>query len=189
MILVTGATGLSGGHLVRLLSSRGVAVRALVRNPAKAEQLAGLKGVQWVQGDLAKPETLRAALDGVTRAMLISSSEPAMADVQCAFIDAAKQAKVPHVVKLSGIIPELDSPFRFARMHAQVEQHLLRSGVAFTNLRAGEFMESYFRQAKLIAERRKGKESSVFDTLASVFKLKPTTFLEFAQRNAAVFRA
>jgi len=39
MILVTGATGLNGRELVRRLSARGVAVRALVRNAAKADAL------------------------------------------------------------------------------------------------------------------------------------------------------
>ncbi len=54
------------------------------------------------------------------------------------------------VVKLSGIMPELDSPFRFARMHGAVEQYLERSGMAYTHLRAGEFMASYFRQVPSI---------------------------------------
>jgi uncharacterized protein YbjT (DUF2867 family) len=36
MILVTGATGLNGGAIVRLLSARGIPARALVRDPAKA---------------------------------------------------------------------------------------------------------------------------------------------------------
>jgi uncharacterized protein YbjT (DUF2867 family) len=60
---------------------------------------------------------------------------------------------VKHVVKLSGIIPELDSPFRFARMHAEIEQRLEASGVAYTHLRAGEFMPSYFRQVPSIVAR------------------------------------
>ena len=40
----------------------------------------------------------------------------------------------------------------------------------------------------LFAERRRGKESKVWDTMQSVFGLKPTTFDEFARRNAAIFR-
>jgi uncharacterized protein YbjT (DUF2867 family) len=76
-----------------------------------------------------------------------------MAEVQCRFVDACVKAKVPHVVKLSGIVAELDSPFRFARKHAEAERHLERSGLEFTHLRAGEFMQSYFRQAKPIAEK------------------------------------
>ncbi|MDB5639242.1 MAG: azoB 1 [Bradyrhizobium sp.] len=71
MILVTGATGLNGKALLRRLSAQGVAVRALVRNPAKAEAIAALPHVEIVQGDMARPETLAAALRDVDRAMLM----------------------------------------------------------------------------------------------------------------------
>ena len=154
MILVTGATGLNGKELLRKLSARGVAVRALVRNPAKAEAIAALPHVEIVQGDMAQPETLVTALRGVDRAMLISSSDPVMLDVQSNFIDAAKRAGVKHVVKLSGIMPELDSAFRFARMHGEIEKRLEASGMAFTHLRAGEFMPAYFRQVSNITAKR-----------------------------------
>ena len=153
MILVTGATGLNGMELLRRLSARGVAVRALVRNPAKAEAIAALPHVEIAQGDMARPETLAAALGDVDRAMLISSSDPMMLDVQSNFIDAAAKAGVRHVVKLSGIMPELDSAFRFARMHGEIEKRLEASGLAFTHLRAGEFMTTYFRQVPMIAAK------------------------------------
>jgi uncharacterized protein YbjT (DUF2867 family) len=153
LILVTGATGLNGGELVRRLSARGVAVRALVRSAAKAAALSALPQVEIVVGDLARPETLAGALLGVERAMLISSSDPTMLDVQSNFIAAAAAAGVKHVVKLSGIIPGLDSPFRFARMHAEIERRLEASGMAFTHLRAGEFMPAYFRQVPSIVAK------------------------------------
>jgi len=285
MILVTGATGLNGSELVRRLSAKGIPSRALVRNPAKAQPLASLPHVEVVEGDMARPDSLTAAFRGVERAMLISSSDPTMLEVQSSFIDAARKAGVKHVVKLSGIIPELDSPFRFARMHAEIEKRLEASGMAYTHLRAGEFMPSYFRQVpsiiargvlalpmgeariasidigdiaevaiavltssghegktypltgpealsmaevaeklsaatgktiryadippeearqarlaagfppylaegldELFAERRKGKESRVWPTIEEVFGWKPTSFDEFANRNAAIFR-
>ena len=153
MILVTGGTGLNGKELLRVLSAKGVAVRALVRNPAKAEAIAALPNVEIVQGDMAHPETLAAGLRGVERAMLISSSDPMMLDVQTNFIDAARQAGVKHVVKLSGIMPELASAFRFARMHGEIEKRLEASGMAFTHLRAGEFMPAYFRQVPNITAK------------------------------------
>jgi uncharacterized protein YbjT (DUF2867 family) len=157
-ILVTGATGLVGSRVVRELSSRGASVRALVRNAsstnaAKASELSALAGVEIADGDMLEPATLAAALDGVERVMVISSSDVRMAEAQNAVIDASKAAGVSHVVKLSGIIPELDSPFRFARMHGEIEQYLESSGVPFTHLRAGEFMHSYFRQVPSIVER------------------------------------
>jgi uncharacterized protein YbjT (DUF2867 family) len=153
VILVTGASGLNGGELLRRLSARGVRARALVRSAARADGLAALTGVEVVEGDMARPETLADALRGVDRAMLISSSDPAMLDVQSSFIDAAAKAGVAHVVKLSGIMPDLDSPFRFARMHGEIERRLEASGMAFTHLRAGEFMHAYFRQVPSIVAR------------------------------------
>ena len=153
MILVTGATGLNGQQLLRVLSARGVAARALVRNPAKAAAIGALPHIEIVQGDMARPETLATALRDVDRAMLISSSDPMMLDVQSNFIDVASSAGVRHVVKLSGIMPELDSAFRFARMHGEIEKRLETSGMAFTHLRAGEFMPAYFRQAPNIVAK------------------------------------
>jgi uncharacterized protein YbjT (DUF2867 family) len=47
-------------------------------------------------------------------------------------------------------MPDTDSPFRFARMHGEIEQKLERSGIAYTHLRAGEFMHAYFRQVPAI---------------------------------------
>src|SRR5579863_9821878 len=120
MILVTGATGLNGNEVVRQLSARGVPVRALVRNAEKGTGLSQLPQVEIVVGDMARPETLIGPLQGVGRAMLISSSDPAMLEVQSNFIAAAARAGVRHVVKLSGIIQDRDSPFRFARMHGQI---------------------------------------------------------------------
>jgi len=146
MILITGASGLTGSELVRRLSVKGAPVRALVRNPSKAARLTSLPEVEVVEGDMTRPETLSEALRGVDRAMLISSSDPAMFDVQTSFIAAAAKAGVKHVVKLSGIMPDVDSPFRFARMHGEIERRLEDSGMAFTHLRAGEFMHAYFRQ-------------------------------------------
>lgn len=150
MILVTGATGLNGSALVRRLSAQGVPVRALVRNAAKAAALSSLPQVEIAVGDMARPETLAEPLRDVDRAMLISSSDSAMLEVQSNFIAAAKKAGVKHVVKLSGIMPEIDSPFRFARMHGEAERRLEESGMAFTHLRAGEFMPAYFRQVPSI---------------------------------------
>src|SRR5713101_6514649 len=153
MILVTGATGLNGRELVHRLSARGVPTRALVRNATRADALSSLPNIEIVEGDMARPETLAPALHSVDQAMLISSSDPAMLDVQSNFIEAARKAGVKHVVKLSGIMPELDSPFRFARMHAEIERRLEASGMAFTHLRAGEFMPTYFRQVPSIIAR------------------------------------
>ncbi len=144
MILMTGATGKTGSELIKRLSAKGLQVRGLARSPVKAKALSSLPNVEIVEGDMARPETLDAALQEVDRAMLISSSDLSMLDIQSNFIEAARKAGVKYVVKLSGIMPELDSPFRYARMHGEIERRLEVSGMAFTHLRAGEFFRVLF---------------------------------------------
>lgn len=63
-ILVTGATGFTGGHLARALAGRGYVVRGLVRDPARAGDLRQA-GVEIARGDLQDAAAIRAACAGV----------------------------------------------------------------------------------------------------------------------------
>jgi uncharacterized protein YbjT (DUF2867 family) len=114
MILITGATGRVGGAALMQLCSRGVPVRALIRNPEKATAVAG-PGIETVIGDLRHPGSLDAALEGVTAALLVSPLDPHQVELQGNFIDAAKRAGQIHIVKISGLGTALDSPVRSGR--------------------------------------------------------------------------
>jgi uncharacterized protein YbjT (DUF2867 family) len=146
MILLTGATGLTGSAVLRACVADGLPVRALVRDPAKA---AGFPdGVDVVPGDLLDPAP--AIFDGVERALLISSADARLVETQRTFIDAAKRAGVGHVVKVSGRGCRDESGFRFARMHAEVERYLAGSGLSWSVLRPSQFMPVYFREVPSI---------------------------------------
>jgi uncharacterized protein YbjT (DUF2867 family) len=150
MILVTGASGLTGSAIIREFARQQSPVRALVRSRAKAQALETLPTVELVESDMLRPETLADALSGVDRVLLISSANQQMLETQSAFIDAAKKAGVRHIVKLSGLNAALDSPFLFSRMHAEIERYLERSGLTWTHLRPSQFMPVYLREVPTI---------------------------------------
>lgn len=155
MILVTGATGLNGKAIVREFARQKHEVRAL-RDPARASAagLDGLAAIQLVEGDMRRPETLGAALDGIDRVLMISTAAEDMTETQCRFIDACKQAGVAHVVKFSGAESNIGydaTKFRFTRMHEEIERYLEGAGMAWTHLRPSQFMQVYLRDAPTIA--------------------------------------
>ena len=156
MILVTGATGNNGREIVKLLSRTGVPCRALVRTSEKATLLDGLSGVEIAYGDFAQPDTLGPALDGVHKALLISSADPRLPELQGNFVRAAKRAGVPYVVKFSGAWSMGGADlraWRFARWHAEAEKILEDSGLTFTHLQPNQFMQVYLRfQPTIVAQ-------------------------------------
>lgn len=150
MILIVGATGLVGSATVRHLTACGVPVRALVRSAEKAAPLAN-PGVEAMVGDLEQPVSLEAALDGVTRALLISPLHPRQVAWQGNFVEAARRTGGVHIVKLSGLGTAPDSPLRSGRWHAQTERHIADAGLPFTYLHPPFFMQNLLRSATAIA--------------------------------------
>jgi len=149
MLLVTGAGGLNGLAVVREFARHQEPVRALVRDRAKATVFDAYPDVDLVEGDMLRPRTLGPALEGVDRVLMISSASPQMAETQCTFIDACREAGVAHVIKFSGAESGIGfdpAKFRFTRMHEEVEHYLERSGLAWTHLRPSQFMQVYLRE-------------------------------------------
>lgn len=140
-ILVTGGPGYVGGEVVRQLARNHIEVRAMVRDLSKASAIRG-NGVEIVMGDLSKPGTLDAALTGMDRVLLSSAPGPKMVALQSNMVEAAKRAGVRHLVKISAMGADLNSPVSLGRWHAQIEERLATSGVPFTNFRPNLFMQS-----------------------------------------------
>jgi uncharacterized protein YbjT (DUF2867 family) len=149
MILVTGATGWSGSAVIREFARQKAEVRALVRSRAKAQAFEAFPTVEFVEGDMLRPETLIVALHGVDRVLMISSARERMLETQYTFIDAAKKAGVRHIIKFSGKESGIGfnpQNFTSTREHEQIERYLERSGLAWTHLRPSQFMQFYLPQ-------------------------------------------
>ena len=159
MILVAGATGLSGSAVIREFARQREPVRALVRNRDKvrALELDRFPTVELVEGDMLQPETLGAALYGVNRVLMISAARERLMDTQCTFIDTAKTAGVRHIVKFSGTESGVGfdpQAFRGPRWHEEVERYLERSGLAWTHLSPSQFMQMYLREPPTVAANK-----------------------------------
>ena len=150
MILVTGATGNNGSEIVKRLAAQNILVRAMVRDHSRAGAIA-LPNVEVVEGDFDRPDTLLSVLSGVDRAFLLTNSSEHAEAQQLAFVRAAKQSGVAHIVKLSQFAAAADSPVRFLRYHAAVEAAIQSSGMAYTFLRPNLFMQGLLSFKSTIA--------------------------------------
>jgi uncharacterized protein YbjT (DUF2867 family) len=146
-VLVLGAHGTVGSALVPDLQARGITVRTLIRDAAKS-----VGGAENVVGDLADDDAVTTALDGVDAAFLNRPSAENAAALQTRFADLAQQAGVKRLVVLSQYAASPDSPVRFLRWHADVEQHVRRIGLAATILRPNLYLQSLLGLRDTIAQ-------------------------------------
>ena len=140
-ILITGATGNVGSELTKQLSVQKIPFRVMARSGKGAEAVAALEGAEVVVGDFNDAKSIAAALAGVDRAFLLTNSSEQAEAQQGSFVDAASRLGVKHIVKLSQWAADPDSPVRFLRYHAAVEQKIREAGMDYTFLRPNLFMQ------------------------------------------------
>jgi uncharacterized protein YbjT (DUF2867 family) len=92
-------------------------------------------GVELVSGDFSNPESRRRALEGVEGVFLACANDPRQVEYETGVIDAARQAGVRRIVKLSALGAEIGSPVAFWDWHGRIEEHLLTSGIPAVVLR------------------------------------------------------
>lgn len=157
--LVVGATGLAGSGICASLAAKGHKVRAMVRATSNSEKINALKvpGVELVTGDLRDPASLKAACKGMEAVITTVSSMPFSYqpgnDIQSVDLDgdtnliaAAKEAGVRQFVYTS-FTGNINRSFPLGDAKRTVEQRVKMSGMMYTNLRPGYFMEVWLSPA------------------------------------------
>lgn len=152
-VLVCAASANTGGLAVRALSvAGGVTVRALFRKGAedpRAAALAKLPGVTIVKGDLEDAASIRQALQGVDRAMLVSGAfTHKQFDNETTFIAAAAAAKVGvvRIATATGLMHP-GSTGAYGRAHYCIEAYARFHDAPVVNLRPNWFFSNAFFQA------------------------------------------
>ncbi|HEY0524230.1 MAG TPA: NmrA family NAD(P)-binding protein [Stellaceae bacterium] len=148
MYAVVGITGQVGGAVARTLLAQGEAVRAVVRNEAKAAHWAE-RGVDLVRADLTDAATLGRAFAGVDGAfvMLPANFDPApglpeVRAINATLVEALRAAKTPKVVALSSIGAERTTGLGLITQLHLLEEALDGLETDRAYLRAGWFMEN-----------------------------------------------
>lgn len=149
MYAIMGATGQTGGTVVAELQRRGLPVRALTRDPAKAANLKQ-KGAEVVRADAADPQSLADAFAGVQGVYVLNVPNPGSGAVRAdarrasaAIAEAVRRADVPHVVVLSSSGAQLAEGTGVIRTLHEFELALRGTAPSVTFLRPTYFMENW----------------------------------------------
>jgi uncharacterized protein YbjT (DUF2867 family) len=156
MIAVVGATGNTGRAVVKELTRLGHAPVCVVRDAGKAREVLG-EDVRIAIAELTDLPALRQAFKGVTTVFVVTGHNPSMVEQQNNVLDAALEASVEYLVRVSGsrffLVP--DSPSVIGRGHYAIEERLRESGIKWVILRPGFFMQNTFAQAASIKNEAK----------------------------------
>jgi uncharacterized protein YbjT (DUF2867 family) len=144
MILITGATGYIGRHLVLRLVDQGERPRCLVRDTKRAANVLPADKVELIQGDTTQPTSLKAALNGVetvVHAAFITADHKQSAGNTYAetnvqgtsyLVKAAKEAGVKRIVEVSGLGTKPDKPGSYMQGRFLAEKMVKDSGLDWT---------------------------------------------------------
>src|SRR5215468_6559740 len=143
-IIVTGATGKTGSVVVTELLKAGYPVRAMVhRVDGRSARLKGL-GAEIVVADMSDVERVADALNDVHRAYFCPPFDPYMIQGAVAFMVAAKEARLEHIVGVTQWLASPSHPSLMTRQHWLVDRLFSRiPGVAPTIVNPGFFADAY----------------------------------------------
>ncbi|MBX9760160.1 MAG: NAD(P)H-binding protein [Beijerinckiaceae bacterium] len=140
LILVTGASGKTGRRCIAHLIEAGAAVRGLVRRQDAARELEAAGVREVIVGDMFAPDVMDAALTGASQVLHICPPmNPREDELAFEMITRSKAAGVERFVMWSVLHPHIEVPHH--RRKQKAEAALIESGLAFTILQPGRYMQ------------------------------------------------
>ena len=155
-IAVVGATGNTGRAVVKELKALGQNPISVVRNADKAREVLGADAKVAV-AELTDKAALEKALAGVDSVFVVTGHNPGMVEQQNNVLEAAQKGGAKYLVRVAGgrAVVGADSPSVVGRGHTAIEERLKGSGIKWTILRPGLFMQNLFGQAASIKDAGK----------------------------------
>ena len=183
-ILVTGATGNTGGAVVSELLHRGVPVRAMVRNHDARSAALQARGAEVVVADIFDPDQLVAAMHGVQRAYYVPPYHPYVIQSAVTFAVAAREAKLEAIVQLGQWLSHRSHPALMTRQTWLMDKMFAElRGIAHTILNPGLFADDFLRTIDFSALL------GVFPVLGDGGKVAPVANEDIARTAVAVLMA
>lgn len=140
-IAITGVTGKLGSKVAQLISEQGISARHLARNPQRA---ALYDNAELVQAAFENSLETVEALKGIDVLLMVSASEsPNRLQQHFAFLDAAHEAGVKHIVYTSFYNAATEATFTLARDHAKTEKYIKERGFTYTFLRDNFYLDFF----------------------------------------------
>jgi uncharacterized protein YbjT (DUF2867 family) len=193
MIAIAGGTGRLGSLVARRLTERGVEVRVITRDPARAAHLRELP-VQIVTADVRNRAGIRAAITGMTTVISAVhgfvgrgrvSPDSVDRDGNANLIDAAADLGV-EVILVSVVGASPDHPMELFRAKHAAEQYLISSGAAWTIVRSTAFVELWAEIMRKSIVFGRGENPINFVSVGDVAAAVERAALEPGQRGRAI---
>jgi NAD(P)H dehydrogenase (quinone) len=146
MILITGISGKTGRNLLKALTVRGEAVRAMVHRTDQIDLFKSLGAVEVICGDFRDEPSLNRAFEGIQKIYHICPNvQPDEVEIGMSVIRAARLAGVEHIVYHSVLHPQVEEmPHHWKKM--RVEELLFKSGLGYTILQPVAYMQNVLAQ-------------------------------------------
>jgi uncharacterized protein YbjT (DUF2867 family) len=136
---VTGATGMFGGGVTAQLAKRGVPVRAMTQSAYRAENMKSA-GIEPVEADMDRPETLGPALANIDTVFMVSPMDERVQEREHNVLEAAQRASVRRIVKLYGAVQHRGDPL--GRLHDVSVEAIKNSGLEWALLSPTSVLET-----------------------------------------------